>query len=170
MDAVIVELSLTSCARSDLFVAGKHIDGIARGARSVLIHDLRRSPVSEIRDPFHVLIFIYLVEYWRRWSPRNLVRRSTTCRYSLRPQADKIRRLNTLLKRRIEIAREMLLNPRLSLLDIALACGFADQSHFTRVFTAAMEVSPWALRRALELSGDPGIAPSLTLPPSEEVG
>lgn len=52
-----------------------------------------------------------------------------------------------LLKRRVETAHELLLNPRLSLLEIALACGFADQSHFTRVFTAAMDISPGALRR-----------------------
>jgi AraC family transcriptional regulator len=52
-----------------------------------------------------------------------------------------------LLKRRIEHARELLRNPTLSLLEIALACGFSDQSHFTRVFRASMHVSPGAWRR-----------------------
>ena len=32
---------------------------------------------------------------------------------------------------------------------IALACGFADQSHLTRVFTRIVGVSPGAWRRAL---------------------
>ena len=39
---------------------------------------------------------------------------------------------------------------RLSLSDVALACGFADQSHLTRVFTGMVGVSPGAWRRALE--------------------
>ncbi|MGB5182647.1 MAG: AraC family transcriptional regulator, partial [Xanthobacteraceae bacterium] len=35
-------------------------------------------------------------------------------------------------------------------LDVALACGFADQSHLTRVFTRMVGVSPGAWRRALD--------------------
>lgn len=53
-----------------------------------------------------------------------------------------------LMKHRVDCAREMLSNRALSLTDIALACGFADQSHFTRVFTATLGVSPGAWRRA----------------------
>jgi AraC-like DNA-binding protein len=34
-----------------------------------------------------------------------------------------------------------------SLSVIALACGFADQSHFTRVFTRRVGLSPGAWRR-----------------------
>jgi AraC family transcriptional regulator len=52
-----------------------------------------------------------------------------------------------LLKIRIERARELLTDPRRSLLDIALACGFADQSHFTRIFRASMHMSPGSWRR-----------------------
>jgi AraC-like DNA-binding protein len=36
--------------------------------------------------------------------------------------------------------------------DVALSCGFADQSHFTRVFRAMVGVSPGAWRRANGLS------------------
>jgi AraC family transcriptional regulator len=52
------------------------------------------------------------------------------------------------LQRRVDAAQELLLNSTLSLTDIALTCGFADQSHFTRVFTANVGISPGALRRA----------------------
>jgi AraC family transcriptional regulator len=39
---------------------------------------------------------------------------------------------------------------RLSLSDVAAACGFADHSHLTRVFTRQVGVSPSTWRRALE--------------------
>jgi transcriptional regulator GlxA family with amidase domain len=55
-----------------------------------------------------------------------------------------------LLKRRVQRAQTLLMNPSLSLLDVALACGFADQSHFTRVFTASVSLSPGAWRRAFQ--------------------
>jgi AraC family transcriptional regulator len=55
---------------------------------------------------------------------------------------------NWLLTRRVEVAKEKLRDDRLSLLDVALACGFADQSHLTRVFTRMVGASPGAWRRA----------------------
>jgi transcriptional regulator GlxA family with amidase domain len=55
-----------------------------------------------------------------------------------------------LLMHRIEVAKEKLRDSRLSLLEVALACGFADQSHLTRVFTGMVGVSPGAWRRALD--------------------
>ena len=51
-----------------------------------------------------------------------------------------------LLTRRIEVAKEKLRDRRLSLSDVALVCGFADQSHLTRVFTGMVGVSPGAWR------------------------
>ena len=56
---------------------------------------------------------------------------------------------NWLLTHRIAVAKEKLRDRRLSLSDVALACGFADQSHLTRVFTRIVGVSPGAWRRAL---------------------
>jgi len=53
-----------------------------------------------------------------------------------------------LLARRIEVAKERLRDHQLSLSDVALACGFADQSHLTRVFTCMVGLSPGAWRRA----------------------
>src|ERR1700758_2453260 len=53
-----------------------------------------------------------------------------------------------LLTRRIEVVKEKLDDRRLSLSDVAAACGFADQSHLTRVFTRMVGVTPGAWRRA----------------------
>jgi AraC family transcriptional regulator len=56
---------------------------------------------------------------------------------------------NWLLTHRIEVAKAKLRDRRLSLSDVAIACGFADQSHLTRVFTRIVGVSPGAWRRSL---------------------
>jgi AraC-like DNA-binding protein len=52
-----------------------------------------------------------------------------------------------LLARRLELAQELLRKSTLSLEEVALRCGFSDQSHFTRVFSKAMLVSPGEWRR-----------------------
>ena len=52
-----------------------------------------------------------------------------------------------LLERRVEMATQLLRDPVRSLVDIGLACGFASQSHFTRVFTAHVGRSPGSWRR-----------------------
>jgi AraC family transcriptional regulator len=41
----------------------------------------------------------------------------------------------------------LLRQPDPSLSEIALACGFADQSHFSRVFTRQTGLSPRVWRR-----------------------
>jgi AraC family transcriptional regulator len=48
---------------------------------------------------------------------------------------------------RIDKAKDQLLNPALSIADIAISCGFADQSHLTRVFSRLVGDSPAAWRR-----------------------
>lgn len=48
---------------------------------------------------------------------------------------------------RIERAASLLAASRAPLTEIALQCGFADQSHFTRQFRAAFGASPSAYRR-----------------------
>jgi AraC-like DNA-binding protein len=55
-----------------------------------------------------------------------------------------------LLSRRIEVAKEKLRDGQSSLSDVALACGFSDQSHLTRVFNRLVGISPGAWRRALD--------------------
>ncbi|MFC5520784.1 AraC family transcriptional regulator [Polaromonas jejuensis] len=53
-----------------------------------------------------------------------------------------------LLSQRVDSARKLLTNSTLSLADIAFACGFADQSHFTRVFTQTLGTPPGRWRRS----------------------
>jgi AraC family transcriptional regulator len=48
---------------------------------------------------------------------------------------------------RVKRAHEMMLSTSKSLSEIALNCGFADQSHFTRTFSRVVGVSPAAWRR-----------------------
>ena len=55
-----------------------------------------------------------------------------------------------LLQHRIEVAKEKLRDHRLSVSQVALACGFADQSHLTRVFTSMVGLSPAAWRRVVK--------------------
>lgn len=53
-----------------------------------------------------------------------------------------------LLARRIELAQDLLRNSKLSLQEIAIRCGFTDQSHFTKVFSRMMHMSPGEWRRS----------------------
>jgi AraC family transcriptional regulator len=50
--------------------------------------------------------------------------------------------------RRMEMAKELMLTSAASLTDIALQCGMADQSHFTRVFRRSVGQSPLKWRTA----------------------
>jgi AraC family transcriptional regulator len=52
-----------------------------------------------------------------------------------------------LTKMRVDRAKELLKDPRCELADIALLCGFVDQSHFTRVFSRSEGYSPGRWRR-----------------------
>jgi AraC family transcriptional regulator len=56
-----------------------------------------------------------------------------------------------LTKMRVERAKELLRDPRCELADIALHCGFVDQSHFTRVFSRSEGYSPGRWRRLQRL-------------------
>lgn len=52
-----------------------------------------------------------------------------------------------LLLRRVDVAKTMMMDRRLSLSQIALSAGFANQSHFTRVFSRMVGISPGTWRR-----------------------
>jgi AraC family transcriptional regulator len=51
-------------------------------------------------------------------------------------------------RHRVEAAQALLRDPRQPLADVALACGFGDQSHLTRVFRRLVGTSPGQWRRA----------------------
>ena len=53
-----------------------------------------------------------------------------------------------LIAKRIERARELLLLGRMDLAEIAVACGFVDQSHFTRAFARHEGCAPGRWRKA----------------------
>jgi len=46
-----------------------------------------------------------------------------------------------LMKRRLDVAKRLIQHQDAQLAEIALSCGFADQSHFTRVFTRELALA-----------------------------
>ena len=52
-----------------------------------------------------------------------------------------------LIEQRVVLSKEKLRDEGLSLSDVAMECGFSDQSHLTRVFRQTVGVSPGAWRR-----------------------
>ena len=52
-----------------------------------------------------------------------------------------------LLRQRVKAAKQLMTVRDLPLSEIAMSAGFANQSHFTRVFSAAVGVSPATWRR-----------------------
>lgn len=56
--------------------------------------------------------------------------------------------------RQVETARTLLRNPNLSLAEVALAVGFADQSHFTRLFARHSGTTPGRWRRERGVIGE----------------
>ncbi|MDR3427527.1 AraC family transcriptional regulator [Silvimonas sp.] len=54
-----------------------------------------------------------------------------------------------MLRHRIERAKALLSGTQATLAEISISCGFADQSHFTRVFKSFVGVSPATWRRSI---------------------
>jgi len=52
-----------------------------------------------------------------------------------------------LMMARVDRARALLAESTMSLVDVAVTCGFADQSHFSQTFARVMGTSPGAWRR-----------------------
>jgi AraC family transcriptional regulator len=61
-----------------------------------------------------------------------------------------------LLRQRVAAAKQLMAVRDLSLAEIAISAGFANQSHFTRVFTAVVGVSPGVWRREAPGAPDTG--------------
>ena len=56
-----------------------------------------------------------------------------------------------MLRHRIERSKSLLNHTEGTLAEIAISCGFADQSHFTRVFKSFVGATPGAWRRAVRM-------------------
>ena len=54
------------------------------------------------------------------------------------------------IQQRIALAKSLLRNDPMPLSEVALACGFSDQSHFTRYFSALVGMSPGVWRRSVQ--------------------
>jgi AraC family transcriptional regulator len=54
-----------------------------------------------------------------------------------------------LLQQRVKRAQELMRDPRISLTEVALASGFADQHHLARVFRRITSMTPSGYRRSL---------------------
>ncbi|WOH83017.1 AraC family transcriptional regulator [Bradyrhizobium sp. BEA-2-5] len=54
-----------------------------------------------------------------------------------------------LLRQRVDTAKQLMTVRDLSLAEIAISAGFANQSHFTRVFSSVVGISPAAWRREM---------------------
>lgn len=54
-----------------------------------------------------------------------------------------------LLRQRVERAKTFLRSSRMTLTEIAIECGFSDQTHFTRVFTGHVGMTPGSWRRGI---------------------
>lgn len=55
-----------------------------------------------------------------------------------------------ILRHRIECSKVMLSHGNATLIEIAAHCGFADQSHFTRMFKSFVGITPAAWRRSVK--------------------
>ncbi len=58
-----------------------------------------------------------------------------------------------ILARRMELAREMLFNERLSVTDVAALVGYTDLYHFSRIFKEKCGLSPTAYKRQMRTRG-----------------
>ena len=54
-DAYLVQLRLRECRRCDYFSEGRHVGAVDHRAGVIQIHDLRRDPVVDLQDPFHIM-------------------------------------------------------------------------------------------------------------------
>jgi AraC family transcriptional regulator len=63
-----------------------------------------------------------------------------------------------IVQRRLNRAMEMMLSTREPLSQIAVACGFCDQSHFSRHFHNRFGITPHVWRHQLRGQGDPASA------------
>lgn len=142
--------------RAPGFASDLMIDGLIRAIATILVR--HESPQAD-RDPDRI-----------RLSPRRLARVVDFVEAQLESEVSlgdmarvaglspfhfsRVFKLTTgetpyhfLSSRRLNRARQLLIADEMSLAELALACGFASQSHFTAAFTKAMGVAPGRFRK-----------------------
>ena len=55
------------------------------------------------------------------------------------------------MRARVDLAKRLLADARMTIIEVAAACGFAHQEHLTRVFRTWTGTTPAAFRRAARL-------------------
>ncbi len=70
-----------------------------------------------------------------------------------------------LMNERVRRAKELLCWSKLSLSEVALACGFSDQSHLTRAFRRAIGQTPGQWKRSTGRQAEPASTPQGPGPP-----
>jgi AraC-like DNA-binding protein len=111
---------------TDLWIDGKHHSAVSISPGATFLFDLSSDPISHIHQPFDILRF-YISRAFRRTT------RVTPHQW--------------LIRKRVERAQELLLRGRIGLAEVAVVCGFVDQSHLSRVFARFAGVSPGRWRQ-----------------------
>lgn len=133
-----------------------------KAVASMLRGDIDDPPMQERPNPTE-----YVVQGLLPWQARKVqefIKKSLHSRVRLQDCASMVRlstgyfsrafkvtfgtnAVNYIHRLRIERAQQLMLDSKQPLSEIALACGFADQAHYCRVFRAVVGLSPTTWRR-----------------------
>jgi transcriptional regulator GlxA family with amidase domain len=109
--------------------------------RGCLSPEQRRRIVEYIDDRIHESLTLQTLASVVNLGPCNFMRRFRQS-FGISPHA-------FVVERRVERARGLLQGRAMSVKEVAFTCGFADQSHMTRVFRASLNTTPSALQGVL---------------------
>ena len=109
--------------------------------RGCLSPEQRRRIGEYIDDRIHESLTLQTLASVLNLGPCNFMRRFRQS-FGISPHA-------FVVERRVERARGLLQGRAMSVKEVAFTCGFADQSHMTRVFRASLNTTPSALQGVL---------------------
>jgi AraC family transcriptional regulator len=150
--------------------SGAFIDSIALAFHAHVISDYGSPAAGDYSGrgglaPVHLRRAIKLIES-RLDSDVSIIELAQECRLSASHFSRAFRNSTGvpphkwIIKRRVERAKELLLESDLKLAEIALACGFFDQSHLTRAFVRQEGFGPGEWRRIRANSEESRASPS----------
>jgi AraC-like DNA-binding protein len=142
------------------------IDQIVRQVSMEDRRELRTPPASRVHPP--AVVAAGVLAPWQERRAREMMHARLATRLTIADVAHECRLtpsyfakafrrttgmspLQYLTDLRVQKAKSLLQSSTLPLADIAIICGFGDQSYFTRVFTRSVGTSPGAWRRAMAL-------------------